>query len=1039
MKKKNLLLTVSLLSLTTLFTSCGGNKNPSSETSSSKESSSETSSSEEVVALEGDGSKEKPYILKTKEHLKEMQTLIDSNSSAYFELGNSIDFNHEEWVALGSEEKPFEGSFNGNGFEISNLKISEFNQSIMSYGFFGYTSLAKIYDLSLNNVNINLNVYGSGSLYVLGGLIGLATNTYVEGVNVSYEEFKVKSLQNSSSYLYAGGLIGFSQTEKVDEKTYYVDTISSSVEGNIVLDTIDASSTVSALGGLIGLVSTGQGSGLYAINSCYYHGDLKGGTYVGGLTSQINYLSSIVDSYAYGSSIEATDKDGSYAAGIVAYSGYETAVLNTYSHFEKITACNSESSVYKSYAGEIVALTVKDGYDQGANILGAGLYNNYAHEATLTADITTSSDIAEPSTSLFSEKLMFSPKVWDLSKEFPLLKNDVTFDKATVTFNANYSGGTNQELQFNAGEYDASVAIKADEVLQRSQYSFNGYTYDKEGKVSYRFYAPMNHDMTLYASWTNLEPLLGNYHYACEYSGNIMSEGNWKFDEDYFYWLSQDYSVTKYRYHFNGEYIFVDELIIGSMGESVGAYEGEIFIFNNGEITAYDVNDNNAIYKATKVEQDLIIPNYEGQKMLGTWYNSSIEVSLYKEGDAKSHSLESTVDYYGGFKVEGNQVNISVWGKIKGTYTYDEQADIMFNESDVLTRTKERTVYATSTNSLRIVVTEQHTYVIENNEVSVDSLTGALEENQEIEISGKKYIVKGNVLEEKNGQGGDIDTPIVEEKSYYGTWTGKVGVNDITIILNSDGTGSYGDTKFTYKEENGVITTDCWFIASMTYNKDNQSLSVSYDDYDFQCEGTLTDFVKEEKVETIPSFCGTWTGKVGVNNITIILNSDGTGSYGDTKFTYKEENGVITTDCWFIASMTYNKDNQSLSVSYDDYDFQCEGTLTDFVKEENQSGGEVTSIEGTYKGTWGTQYTSSCTLVLNSDGTGEFSNEGGVIFTFNYVLNDDGTLTITNFVDNTYCYENLRLSYNVETNGIEGYVYENHQMMTDYTITLIKE
>ena len=85
------------------------------------------------------------------------------------------------------------------------------------------------------------------------------------------------------------------------------------------------------------------------------------------------------------------------------------------------------------------------------------------------------------------------------------------------------------------------------------------------------------------------------------------------------------------------------------------------------------------------------------------------------------------------------------------------------------------------------------------------------------------------------------------------------------------------------------------FTLTIIYDETSKSLEVTYDDGEYLFEGTLTDFVPAESEETpeTPTYIGTWTGKIGQNTVTLVLNDDGTGSYGDALFTYVDNGEKI--------------------------------------------------------------------------------------------------------------------------------------------------
>ena len=140
-----------------------------------------------------------------------------------------------------------------------------------------------------------------------------------------------------------------------------------------------------------------------------------------------------------------------------------------------------------------------------------------------------------------------------------------------------------------------------------------------------------------------------------------------------------------------------------------------------------------------------------------------------------------------------------------------------------------------------------------------------------------------------------------------------------------------------------IIATEAneYWTLTIIYDDVSQSLDVTYDDGDYQSDGTLTDFVPAESEDTpeVPAFIGTWEGEIGgINSIsvTIVLKDDFTGTYNDTEFTFEVDGNVITAaDEYgiFELTLTYDESSKSLAVSYYDTDSMVtlEGTLTDFT------------------------------------------------------------------------------------------------------------
>ncbi|MFP4142819.1 MAG: GLUG motif-containing protein [Thermoplasmata archaeon] len=162
------------------------------------------------------------------------------------------------WEPIGNDENPFNGTFDGNGHDISDLNIKRGGTS--GIGIFGFTGQeVEIRDIGL----VDLEVKGLG--YV-GGLVG-----YNKGnISDSYVTGEVSGVSS------VGGLVGLSLEGEV--KTSYATTDVSGMEGIHV-------------GGLVGLSHS-------TVNASYATGDVSGEGHLGGLVGLSH--STIYGSYATG-------------------------------------------------------------------------------------------------------------------------------------------------------------------------------------------------------------------------------------------------------------------------------------------------------------------------------------------------------------------------------------------------------------------------------------------------------------------------------------------------------------------------------------------------------------------------------------------------------------------------------------------------------------------------------------------------------------------------------------------------------------------
>ncbi|MDE6583058.1 MAG: hypothetical protein K2K31_00185, partial [Clostridia bacterium] len=108
-------------------------------------------------------------------------------------------------TTFGTKENPYQGVFDGRGFEISNvvLDLSENSVNSQYAGFFGYANNAEIKNLSLRNVSLKT---GSAIDTYAGALVGKADNC-----DISYVQFEgtfTYNLTDYSSNLDLGLLVG---------------------------------------------------------------------------------------------------------------------------------------------------------------------------------------------------------------------------------------------------------------------------------------------------------------------------------------------------------------------------------------------------------------------------------------------------------------------------------------------------------------------------------------------------------------------------------------------------------------------------------------------------------------------------------------------------------------------------------------------------------------------------------------------------------------------------------------------------------------
>ena len=253
------------------------------------------------------------------------------------------------WVPIGNSSINFQGNFDGDGHEVSNMTVLVKNIGSDSYaGLFGYVNGG-----SIKNTGVKGNIYASSSSSYIyaGGLVGSSSGG---SISDSYATGKVYaySYSSSSAYSLAGGLVGSSNSSGSISDSY--------ATGNVYAYSSRASSRV---GGLVGSGSDGSISDSYATGNVYAYSSTE--VFAGGLVGWGSC--SISDSYATGNVYAFASSSSSskvYAGGLVGYisssisASYATG--NAYAFASSSSSSSSRSA--SSYAGGLV------GYNYNSSI-----------------------------------------------------------------------------------------------------------------------------------------------------------------------------------------------------------------------------------------------------------------------------------------------------------------------------------------------------------------------------------------------------------------------------------------------------------------------------------------------------------------------------------------------------------------------------------------------------------------------------------------------------------------------------------------------
>ena len=173
----------------------------------------------------GSGTENDPYLIFDAETLKDIEsyTLARSEEKTYFKIMKDIDLSGKNWEGMFASETPFAGIFDGNGFSISNISLSQTN----SYGIFNYATNATFKNLKIVSPKIQTNsLMTSGlvgnaqnctfeNIIISGGVISggdYVGGLVAEGQSNSFNNIQITSLSLTSSSI-AGGVIGSSSED----------------------------------------------------------------------------------------------------------------------------------------------------------------------------------------------------------------------------------------------------------------------------------------------------------------------------------------------------------------------------------------------------------------------------------------------------------------------------------------------------------------------------------------------------------------------------------------------------------------------------------------------------------------------------------------------------------------------------------------------------------------------------------------------------------------------------------------------------------
>ena len=244
------------------------------------------------TTMDGAGTEQNPYIIKTTEHLSEIQKMVadgDSFAGAYFQIANDVSL-PTNWTPIGTRDTAFSGNIDGNH---KKLTVPTGEKPLL-----GCINGASVKDL---------DIYGE---QIKGaGLVDDFTGVGLSGSAIVLDNVTLKS---GSKTLKSGLVAAGAGNGYASASAGFVMTIRNcTIESNVVVGYTGTESQIGSFAGRF------QGT----IENCTSSATVKGKNYVGGIigTRDNAMAQCVVKNSTFHGTVESS---GSYAGGIVG-GGYD--------------------------------------------------------------------------------------------------------------------------------------------------------------------------------------------------------------------------------------------------------------------------------------------------------------------------------------------------------------------------------------------------------------------------------------------------------------------------------------------------------------------------------------------------------------------------------------------------------------------------------------------------------------------------------------------------------------------------------------------
>ena len=335
----------------------------------------------------GSGTSGDPYQIATKADLKYLsehsgewskhfkQTADITFADADFQSGGDFYNSGNGFIPIGNISTEFTGSYDGDGYTISNLFINRSGTDRV--GFFGRTANGTTVEkICLTEVDITGNELTGG---LVGQSYGTVSNACVTG-----------SVAGASQ---VGGLVGQAESSTTTSDSYSTAAVSGT----------------SYVGGLVGSFAA-------SISKCYSTGDVSGTLYVGGLVGVIWDGSAVSNSYSKGDVTRTSGTQtsfGGFCGGVIIMGG-DVTIQNCYS----IGSVSCGSATDKGFVG---------GESEPSGTYTNNFFDSEASNQSTATGATAKNTAQMKTGSTFTDASWDFTNTWTISSSlndgYPYLKN----------------------------------------------------------------------------------------------------------------------------------------------------------------------------------------------------------------------------------------------------------------------------------------------------------------------------------------------------------------------------------------------------------------------------------------------------------------------------------------------------------------------------------------------------------------------------------------------------------------------------------------